>query len=192
LFSSRAPAKLARDLPINCTITILKITILQLQLCTNFNNNLTITILQLQFYNCNYNFTSAIYKLRSTTGQMPALVNLRKDFFPESSFLRRLFCGKFVPRSFCERVTTATAFFCYRVARWYIFEPKIPIWANFRGPSIVKGSYIICLFGMYYGHSEHLMAIRLFSFNLTRFPPFWYIMSRKIWQPWVQNGFLLN
>jgi hypothetical protein len=30
-----------------------------------------------------------------------------------------------------------------RVARWYFFKPKIPIWVNFGGPWNIKGWYIL-------------------------------------------------
>jgi hypothetical protein len=30
--------------------------------------------------------------------------------------------------------TTAARINCARVARWFIFKPKIPIWVNFGGP----------------------------------------------------------
>jgi hypothetical protein len=39
-----------------------------------------------------------------------------------------------------------------RVARWYIFKPKIPIWVNFGGPWNRKDLYILWPFGIYYGH----------------------------------------
>jgi hypothetical protein len=46
-----------------------------------------------------------------------------------------------------------------RVARWYIFKPKIPIWENFRGPWNAKGWYILWKFGIYYGNLVHFMAM---------------------------------
>jgi hypothetical protein len=48
-------------------------------------------------------------------------------------------------------------------------------------------------FGIYYCHWVYFMAIRSFSGSLVFFPrfgifpPFWYIMSRKIWQPCLLN-----
>jgi hypothetical protein len=39
-----------------------------------------------------------------------------------------------------------------RVARWYIFKPKIPIRVNFGGPWNGKGWYILC-------HLEYIIAI---------------------------------
>jgi hypothetical protein len=35
-----------------------------------------------------------------------------------------------------------------RVARWYIFKQKIPIWVNFGGPLNGKFWYILCPFGI--------------------------------------------
>jgi hypothetical protein len=40
----------------------------------------------------------------------------------------------------------------FRVARWYIFKPEIPIWVNFGGPWNGKGLYSLWPFGIYYGH----------------------------------------
>jgi hypothetical protein len=46
-----------------------------------------------------------------------------------------------------------------RVARWFVFKPKIPIWVNFRGLSNVKRFVyfmtiwnILRSFGIMYGH----------------------------------------
>jgi hypothetical protein len=39
-----------------------------------------------------------------------------------------------------------------RVARWYIFKPKIPIWVNFLGACNGRGWYILWPFGLFYGH----------------------------------------
>jgi hypothetical protein len=36
-----------------------------------------------------------------------------------------------------------------RVARWYIFEPKIPIWVNFGKPKIEKCWCILWSFGIF-------------------------------------------
>jgi hypothetical protein len=45
-----------------------------------------------------------------------------------------------------------TRFLCTRVARWFVFKPKIPIWVNFGGPWNGKGWYILWLFWIYYSH----------------------------------------
>jgi hypothetical protein len=47
-----------------------------------------------------------------------------------------------------------------RVARWFVFKPKIPIWINFGGPKNGKCWYTYCMviwnilrsFGIFYGH----------------------------------------
>jgi hypothetical protein len=68
-----------------------------------------------------------------------------------------------------------------RVARWFVFKPKIPIWVNFGGPYA----------GIFYGHLEYFTVICNISWPFGNivviwyryFPAFWYIVSRKIWQP---------
>jgi hypothetical protein len=46
-----------------------------------------------------------------------------------------------------------------RVARWYIFKPKIPIWVNLGGPRNGKLWDILFPFAMYWGHLVYLRAI---------------------------------
>jgi hypothetical protein len=47
-----------------------------------------------------------------------------------------------------------------RVARWYIFKPKIPLWVNFGRPWNRKGWYILWPFGIHCGHLViYLVAI---------------------------------
>jgi hypothetical protein len=36
---------------------------------------------------------------------------------------------------------------------------------------------------LFYGHLEYFVAIWQCCGNLLNFPSFWYIVSRKIWQP---------
>jgi hypothetical protein len=40
----------------------------------------------------------------------------------------------------------------YRVARWYIFKPKIPVWINFEGRAMED-------LGIFYGHLVIFSAI---------------------------------
>jgi hypothetical protein len=47
-----------------------------------------------------------------------------------------------------------------RVARWYVFEPKIQIWVNFGGPCRDQS----CIF---YGHLEYFTAIGIFHGHLV-------------------------
>jgi hypothetical protein len=61
---------------------------------------------------------------------------------------------------------------------------KIPIWVSF-------GDLEIDIVGIFYGQLEHLMAIwyillpfsNFMAILYVYFPPFWNIVSRKIWQP---------
>jgi hypothetical protein len=39
--------------------------------------------------------------------------------------------------------------------------------------------------GIFYDHSVYITVILVSLFYLVYFSSFWYIMSRKIWQPWV-------
>jgi hypothetical protein len=68
-----------------------------------------------------------------------------------------------------------------RVAGWFVFKPKIQIWANFGGSCN----------GIFYGHLFHFTVycyiLRTFGtvrYKLVYFFPFWYSVPRKIWQPW--------
>jgi hypothetical protein len=55
-----------------------------------------------------------------------------------------------------------------RVARWFLFKPKVPIWENFSGPQIVLPFWnilwIFGIFGIFYDLSLHIVFI-------------WYIFS---------------
>jgi hypothetical protein len=64
-----------------------------------------------------------------------------------------------------------------------IFEPKIPNWVNFGGLAMEN-------VGIFYGVWSHFAAIwyifcpfGIFCGNVVYFPPFWYVVPRKIWQP---------
>jgi hypothetical protein len=39
-----------------------------------------------------------------------------------------------------------------RVARWFVFKPKIAIWVNFGGPWNGKCWYLLLPFGIFYGN----------------------------------------
>jgi hypothetical protein len=84
--------------------------------------------------------------------------------------------------------------FAARVARWYIFRPKIPIWVNFRGTRELKMlvyfmviGHILRPFGVFYGH-----LVKLCRSDLVYFFPFWHNVSRKILQPWRSPFHLTN
>jgi hypothetical protein len=56
-----------------------------------------------------------------------------------------------------------------RVARWYIFKPKIPIWVNFEGLGMEK-------VGVFSGSLENITAIRYIYGHLVHFMAIWYIL----------------
>jgi hypothetical protein len=68
-------------------------------------------------------------------------------------------------------------------ARWFVYEPKIPIWLNFGGSCNEN-------IGMFYDHLVYFTAIGnmlwqfgIFCGHLVYFSPYWYFVPRKIWQP---------
>jgi hypothetical protein len=70
-----------------------------------------------------------------------------------------------------------------RVARWFVFKPKIPIWLNFGGSCYGN-------LGIFYDHLVYFTAIvnvlwpfGIFCGHLAYFSQFWYLIPRKIWQP---------
>jgi hypothetical protein len=71
-----------------------------------------------------------------------------------------------------------------RVARWFLFKPKLPIWVNFGGPQIGKCWYILWPFGIYYWHLGCFMTIWYILCSFGTFFRSWYHVPRKIWQPW--------
>jgi hypothetical protein len=62
-----------------------------------------------------------------------------------------------------------------------VSDKKSQIGVNFKGSWNRKCWYILCPFGSFRG-------------TLVFLAPFWYIVSRKIWQPWFQarNGAALS
>jgi hypothetical protein len=66
-----------------------------------------------------------------------------------------------------------------RVARWFVFKPKIPIWVNFWGPSNEKCLYILWSVGIFYGHLVKFMAVCYSLWSLCIFFPFWYVWTNK-------------
>jgi hypothetical protein len=70
-----------------------------------------------------------------------------------------------------------------RVARWFVFKPKIQIWVNFGGSCNGRCWYILCTLGPFYGLFYILWTFSIVRDNLAYFSPFWYFVPRKIWQP---------
>jgi hypothetical protein len=72
-----------------------------------------------------------------------------------------------------------------RVARWYIFKPKIAnfgkYWNVLQWKMLVNFTAIRSIllpFRIFYGHLVYFVGTLLYVF------PFWYVVPRKIWQPW--------
>jgi hypothetical protein len=57
-----------------------------------------------------------------------------------------------------------------RVARWFVFEPKIPIWVNFGGPWNGKCGY---------DHLEYISTIWYYLWPFCIFLTFWYVWTKK-------------
>jgi hypothetical protein len=59
-----------------------------------------------------------------------------------------------------------------RVARWNIFEPKLPVWVNFGWPWNEK-------VGIFYGHLKiYIMAIEYILWPFDKLGAIWYILPR--------------
>jgi hypothetical protein len=77
-----------------------------------------------------------------------------------------------------------------RVARWFIFKPKIPIWVNFGSPWNRKCCHILQPFGIHLHTSiwYNLWPFGIVCGNLVYFFSFGLFGPRKIWQPWWEGG----
>jgi hypothetical protein len=76
-----------------------------------------------------------------------------------------------------------------RVARWFVFKQKIPIWVNFVGSCYGKSWYILWPFGLFYANSKYFVAILYIFGNVVYFSPLRYFIPIKIWQPWFRTFF---
>jgi hypothetical protein len=57
-----------------------------------------------------------------------------------------------------------------RVARWFVFKPKIQIWVNFVGSCNGRGWYILWTVGPFYG-----LLLYVFYGHFVKFAVIWYI-----------------
>jgi hypothetical protein len=66
-----------------------------------------------------------------------------------------------------------------RVARWFVFKPKIPnldkFWRVLQWKILV---YFMTIWSI-------LRPLEIFYGHLVYFSPFWYFVPRKIWQPYL-------
>jgi hypothetical protein len=74
------------------------------------------------------------------------------------------------------------------VARWYIIKPKKTIWVNFTKSSMEDVGIFYGHNGLFYGHLVYFVVILDIDGYLVYFPPFWYVVKRKIWQPCRSSG----
>jgi hypothetical protein len=58
-----------------------------------------------------------------------------------------------------------------RVARWFVFKPKKPIWVSFGGLEIGKCLYILWPFGILYGALAYFMTIWYILYSFGTFYP---------------------
>jgi hypothetical protein len=86
-----------------------------------------------------------------------------------------------------ERVCKSLQSVGFRVVRWIVFKPKLPIWVNFIGSCNGSCCYILWPFGIFYGHLVYFVAIWCILLLFGIFFPFWYVVPRKIWQPWLAS-----
>jgi hypothetical protein len=74
-----------------------------------------------------------------------------------------------------------------KVARWFIFKPKIPIWVKFGGPWKGKFCHIFMTtwnisvpFGTLHGRLVQFVVVWVYLSRFGKFGP------RQIWQPWLE------
>jgi hypothetical protein len=72
-----------------------------------------------------------------------------------------------------------------RVARWYIFKPKIPILVYFWRPWNGIFRCILLTFGILRPFAAFNGLLVYFLVCLVYIFPFWFYVPRKIWQPWA-------
>jgi hypothetical protein len=83
------------------------------------------------------------------------------------------------------QVTMDTFIAKTRVARWFVFKPKIQIWVNFGGPWIGQCLHILLPLVKFFGGI--LWTFGPFCIYLVHYFRFWYHGPRKIWQPWLKR-----
>jgi hypothetical protein len=68
-----------------------------------------------------------------------------------------------------------------RVARWYIFKPKIPSWVILEGLAMEDVGNIIWPFGLFYDHMVYFMAIWCILWLFDTFMSTWYIFVSLVY-----------
>jgi hypothetical protein len=80
--------------------------------------------------------------------------------------------------SLCQRDATT------RVARSYIFKPKISIWVVFGRSCNRRCWYILWPFGPFYGYWVYFSVIYYILWSFGIFLPV-LVVPKQIWQPWA-------
>jgi hypothetical protein len=71
----------------------------------------------------------------------------------------------------------------FRVARWFVFKPKIPIWVHFGRYCNGKSLHILEPFGLFYGLWKYFTAIGYILGSLGIFPRFGVLYQDKSGNP---------
>jgi hypothetical protein len=66
-----------------------------------------------------------------------------------------------------------------RVARWFVFKPKISIWVNFGRSCNGKSWYILRPLGVFYRYWKYLMAIWYILSSIGIFVPVLLLCTKK-------------
>jgi hypothetical protein len=70
-----------------------------------------------------------------------------------------------------------------RVARWYIFIPKISFWEYYGRPWNGKFCKTFCRLDIFIAIWHILWPIGMLCCHMGCFSTFWYVATLKIWQP---------
>jgi hypothetical protein len=70
-----------------------------------------------------------------------------------------------------------------RVARWFIFKPKITIWVNFRGLCYERCWNILWPFSLYYDHLIYFVVIWYILWSFGIYFQFWYVVLKTSGNP---------
>jgi hypothetical protein len=81
---------------------------------------------------------------------------------------------------------------CTRVARWFVFKPKIPILVKFGGPWNRKCSYIYDHLKYFTAIWYNLLPLGILCWHLVYFFRFGMFGLRKIWQPCIVSPRIIS
>jgi hypothetical protein len=66
-----------------------------------------------------------------------------------------------------------------RVAKWFIFKPKIPIWVNFEVLRLENVIYFMAIWNIFMDVWDILWPLGTFCVNLVHYSRFWYHVPKK-------------